>query len=101
MQETENVLMEVMKDTAVLLLPTLRRMYRLGIIGFYPDSSTGEVYQMGRRDFLEAFDKYTVHAFPAEYGGYTHRAVAEYNGVKFFCLLDEEVWDEDLSAFKG
>lgn len=44
--------------------------------------------------FFRFFSTYRLETYPAAAGGYGHKAVATFNGTRFFCLLDEEEFKE-------
>ena len=47
------------------------------------------------RDFFRYFpEQYRIEEYVASAGGFGHQAVAQFNGQRFFCLLDEENFKE-------
>lgn len=44
--------------------------------------------------FFRFFPSYRLEPYSAAVGGFGHQAVATFNGVRFFCLLDEEEFKE-------
>lgn len=74
-------------DIAAMVMPTLEYLGERGIIGFYPSWNAGPRFQMNKAAFLSVFPEPTIEE--DEYGG-SRRAVASYNGVTFFTLIDME-----------
>ena len=87
--EDKKKINEMTLDTAVLVHGVIEHLYKKGIIAFWPTAVGGTV-QMTKKAFLSAFDKYAVNTYPGDGGGYGAKAYTDYNGVRFFTLLDNE-----------
>lgn len=89
----EKKLDELTLNTCVLVQKALAFLYEKGVTAIWPVAMSGSV-QLNKKAFFATFDKYAVQKYPTD-GGYGLRAFTDYDGVRFFALLDNE---EDINV---
>lgn len=92
---------ELMLDTAVLTAAVMRHLYKKGVIAVYPNTLVefGTV-QMTPDAFFATFPKYAVQKYESE-DGYGRKAFTDYNGVRFFTLLDNDPVEKTPIKWEG
>lgn len=71
-----------------------RYLNKCGLLSAEGLAYGGSGVHLRTKDFFFLFTEYTIEDYPADAGGYGHTAVGVFNGVRFFCLLDDEEFKE-------
>lgn len=91
---TDKKLDEFELAACALILKTMVHLHDVGVVQVWP-MVMNESVQLTRKCFFATFDKFAVQSYPTE-GGKGYRAFTDYNGVRFFTLLDNEMEVKDV-----
>lgn len=91
---TDKKLDEFELDACVLVQKHMVNLRDKGVVAIWPWTESDAV-QLTRKCFFATFDKFAVQSYPTE-GGKGYRAFTDYNGVRFFTLLDNEMEVNDV-----